>query len=110
MTALVRARVTRSVSGDSLGARILLLLGERYPCTVGDIALALGIREGSLRRELGKLGSAGLVVQEDLDGTTFVALTGAGVTYVGLSPKDAARLRARKLPPSKPRDDDPAFG
>jgi hypothetical protein len=68
------------------------------------------MREDSVRRELAKLASAGLVLQEDLDGATYVTLTGAGVTYVGLSPKDVARLKARKLPPPKPRDeDDPAF-
>ncbi|MFA5861709.1 MAG: helix-turn-helix transcriptional regulator [Candidatus Thermoplasmatota archaeon] len=100
----------RTVKGDSVGARILLLLGERYPITLGGVALALGMREDSIRRELAKLASAGLVLQEDLDGTTYVTLTGAGVTYVGLSPKDVARLRSRKAPPAKPRDDnDPAF-
>jgi DNA-binding transcriptional ArsR family regulator len=99
-----------NVQGSGLGARILLVLGERYPITVKDVALALGAREDTVRRELARLGTAGLVVQEDLDGVTYVTLTGAGITYLGLSPKDAARLRARKLPPARPRDeDDPAF-
>ena len=102
--------MARHVAGNSLGARILLVLGERYPCTVRDLVLALGVREDTVRRELGKLGSAGLVVQEDLAGTTYAALTGAGITYVGLSSKDVARLRSRRPPPPKPRDDhDPAF-
>jgi DNA-binding transcriptional ArsR family regulator len=102
--------VGRPVAGGSIGARILLLLGERYPCTVRDLVLALRVREDTVRRELGKLGAAGLVVQEDLDGTTYATLTGAGITYLGLSPKDAARLRARKPPPPKARDEnDPAF-
>jgi predicted ArsR family transcriptional regulator len=102
--------VSRRISGDSLGARVLLLLGERYPCTVRDVLLALGVREDTVRRELGKLATAGLVVVEELDATTYATLTGAGITYVGLSAKDAARLRGRKLPPARPRDDhDPAF-
>lgn len=103
--------MTRQLPGGSLGARILLLLGERYPITVEQVCSALRVREDSVRRELGKLGTAGLVLAEDLDGTTYVTLTGAGITYLGLSPKDAKRLRDRKPPPPKPRDDhDPAFG
>lgn len=106
----MRKSVTRRILGDSLGARILLLLGERYPCTVKDVVLALGVREATVRREIAKLATAGLVVAEDLDGTTYATLTGAGVTYVGLSPKDVARLQARRPPAAKPRDDhDPAF-
>lgn len=106
----MRRLVGRAVAGGSVGARILLLLGERYPATLRDVALALGMREDTVRRELAKLATAGLVVTEDLDGVTYAALTGAGVTYVGLGAKDAGRLKARKLPPPRPRDeDDPAF-
>lgn len=100
----------KAVKGDSVSARILLLLGERYPITRREVAIALGVREDSIQRELAKLSAAGLVLQEDLDGVTYVTLTGAGVTYVGLSPKDVGRLRSRRPPPPKPRDDnDPAF-
>lgn len=102
--------MARTVPGGSVGARILLLLGERYPATVQDVSLALGLREDTVRRELAKLSTAGLVVTEDLDGVTYATLTGAGVTYLGLSPRDAKRLKARKPPPPKPRDEgDPAF-
>jgi DNA-binding transcriptional ArsR family regulator len=102
--------VAKKVDGSSLGGRVLLLLGERYPITMKEVALALGTREDSVRREVAKLASAGLVLTEDLDDKTYVTLTGAGITYVGLSPKDVARLRARKLPAAKPRDEnDPAF-
>ena len=102
--------VARTVPGGSVGARILLLLGERYPATVRDVALGLGMREDTVRRELAKLATAGLVVTEDLDGVTYATLTGAGVTYLGLSAKDSKRLRDRKPPPPRPRDDaDPAF-
>jgi hypothetical protein len=53
----------------------------------------------------------GLVVLEDLDGATYAALSGEGITYVGLSAKDADRLRSRRPPPPAPRDEhDPAFG
>lgn len=95
---------------EGAAARILLLLGERYPATVRDVVLALGIREDTVRRELAKLSTAGLVVTEDLDGVTYATLTGAGITYLGLSSKDAKRLRERRLPPPPPRDEhDPAF-
>lgn len=102
--------VARTVPGGGVGARILLLLGERYPATVRDVALGLGMREDTVRRELAKLATAGLVVTEDLDGVTYATLTGAGVTYLGLSAKDSKRLKDRKPPPPRPRDDaDPAF-
>lgn len=100
----------RGVTGGSAGSRILLLLGERYPATLHDVSAALGLREDTVRRELAKLATAGLVVTEELDGVVYATLTGAGVTYLGLSAKDAKRLRERKPPPPKPRDDhDPAF-
>ncbi len=94
-----------------MGARILLLLGERYPIHLRDVALALGARPDVIAREARKLQALSLVTLEPLGDETFITLTGSGITYLGLSPKDAARLRARKLPPSQPRDDhDPAFG
>ena len=92
-----RGRISGGVpreSADALGARILRLLSERYPCTVRDIVVALRVREDSVRREVGKLAAAGRVVTEDLDGATYVALSGL-----------------RKGAPARPPDrDDPAFG
>lgn len=106
----MRSPVARTVAGGSAGARILLVLGERYPATLRDLSRALGLREDTVRREVAKLATAGLVLTEDLDGVTYATLTGAGVTYLGLGSKDAKRLKGRKLPPAKPRDeDDPAF-
>lgn len=103
--------VGKSVPRDSVASRILLLLGERYPVTLKEVAVALGLRESAARLEVKKLQAQALVIVEDLDGKVFVALSGEGFTYLGLSPKDAARLKARRLPPAPPRDDaDPAFG
>lgn len=103
--------MTKSVPRDSVASRILLLLGERYPVTLKEVALGLGLRESATRLELKKLQAQGLVILEDLDGNVFVALSGEGFTYLGLSAKDAARLKARRAPAAKPRDDsDPAFG
>lgn len=94
-----------------MGARILMLLGERYPIALPEVALALRGREDVVRREARRLQMQGLVTLEDVGGKTYVALTGNGITYLGLPPKDAQRLRERRLPPARPRDDDdPAFG
>lgn len=102
--------MTRAVAGGSMAARILMLLGERHPVTVPQVALALGAREDVVRREVQKLRLQRLVVVERLDRTEYVALTGEGITYLGLPPKEAQRLRERRLPPAPPRDEhDPAF-
>jgi DNA-binding transcriptional ArsR family regulator len=99
------------VPGGSMGARILLLLGERYPITVPEVALALRAREDVVRREVRKLQMGGMVSVEQLGEKEYVALTGEGITYLGLPAKEAQRLRERRLPPAKPRDEhDPAFG
>ena len=103
--------MSRAIPGDSVAGRLLLLLGERYPVTMRQCALALGVREDVLRREARKLAAQGLVTLEPLGEDTFVALTGAGFTWLGLPAKDVERLRARRPPPPRPRDDDdPAFG
>lgn len=94
-----------------MGARILMLLGERYPVTLAQVALALGLRPDAAKRECARLAAQGLVVQERLGEETYVALTGEGITFLGLPAKEAERLRARRLPPAKPKDEhDPAFG
>jgi len=99
------------VAGGSLAARILVLLGERYPVTLKQVALALQTREDTVEREAKRLVAKGLVVLEPLGSETYAALSGEGVTYLGLPAKEAERLRARKLPPAPPRDEhDPAFG
>lgn len=99
------------VRGGSVQDRILRVLAERYPVTVAEVALALGMRSDRVRLEVKRLQARGLVVVESPGGEEFVALSGAGVRLVGLSPSDAAALRKQgKLPPAKPRpDDDPAF-
>gem|GEM_PF-6703897 len=100
-----------AVKGNSLGARILLLLGERYPITLRQVALALQTRPDAVERETKRLLAQGLVVTERLGEETYVALSGAGVTYLGLPAKEAERLKGRKPAPAKPRDEgDPAFG
>lgn len=102
--------MSRHVAGGSMGARILMLLGERYPITVPQVAAALGAREDVVKREVLRLRSGGMVVTEVVGGETYVALTGEGITYLGLPAKEAQRLRERRLPPPKPRDEsDPAF-
>jgi len=104
--------MAREVTGGSARDRILRLLGERYPVTVDEVALALGLRADTTRLEVKRLQAQGLVVVERLGGTSYVALSGAGFRVVGLSPADAAALRKKgKLPPTPPRpEDDPAFG
>lgn len=102
--------VSRAVPGGSMAARILMLLGERYPITVPEVALALGAREDVVRREVRKLVAQRLVLVQEVGGKTYVALTGEGITYLGLPSKDAQRLRERRLPSAPPRDEhDPAF-
>lgn len=103
--------MTRAIPGDSVPGRILLLLSERYPITLAQVALALGLRGDVVKREARKLGAQGLVTLEPLGDEVFVALTGQGFQFLGLSSKDREKLRARRPPPPKPRDDaDPAFG
>lgn len=98
------------VVGGSAASRILLLLAERHPVTLAQVALALGLRRDVVERESRKLASQGLVVLEPLGEDVYVALSGAGATHVGLSSADLARLRARRPPPAPPRDPhDPAF-
>lgn len=99
------------VKGGSLASRILLLLGERWPITTKQVALALATRQDQVERETRRLAAQGLVVMEQLGDSTYVALSGAGATHVGLPAKEIAKLRERRPAPPRPRDDhDPAFG
>jgi predicted ArsR family transcriptional regulator len=99
------------VKGGSLASRILLFLGERWPITTRQVALALATRQDQVERETKRLVAQGLVVAERLGEETYVALSGAGATHVGLPAKEVARLRERRPAPAKPRDEqDPAFG
>jgi len=92
-------------------ARLLALLVERWPLTLRQAALALQMRRDVVARDARRLATQGLVVLEPLGGETYIALSGEGVTLLGLPPKEAEKLRGRKPTPAKPRDDtDPAFG
>lgn len=103
--------MARAVPGGSLASRLLMLLTERYPVTLAQAALALGARRDVVEREARKLTSQGLVVLEPLGEDVYAALSGEGVTLLGLPAKDAERLRNRRPAPPKPRDEqDPAFG
>lgn len=94
-----------------MGGRILVLLGERHPVTLRQVALTLGVRADVVEREARRLAAQGLVVLEPLGGETYVALSGAGASLSGLSAKERQRLAARRPPPPEPRDEhDPAFG
>lgn len=98
------------VAGSSLGARILVVLQERHPVTLRQVALALATREDAVAREAKRLATRGLVVLEPLGDEVYVALSGAGVTLLGLPAREAERLRARRPGPPPPRDEhDPAF-
>lgn len=100
--------VARQLGGT--GARIMALLVERWPITLRQVALALSARPDVVEREARRLAAQGLVVLEPLGEETYVALSGAGVTLLGLPPKEAERLRARRPAPPPPRDErDPAF-
>lgn len=103
--------MARDVAGGSFRERILRLLAERYPITVDEVAVMLGLRPDVVRLEVKRLRALGLVVVESPGGTDYVALSGAGFRVVGLPGSEAARLRKQGKPPSpKPRDpDDPAF-
>lgn len=102
--------MARQVSGGSAASRILLILAERYPVTVAQVALALGMRRDVVGRECKKLAAQGLVVIERLGEESYVALSGEGAVHVGLPAADVERLRARRPAPPKPRDPhDPAF-
>lgn len=101
--------MAKQVGGNA--ARILALLVERHPVTLAQVALALRLRADVVEREARRMAAQGLVILEPLGHDVYVALSGAGVSLLGLPPKDAERLRARKPAPAKPRDeDDPAFG
>ena len=102
--------MTRAIPGDSVPGRILLLLSERYPVTLRQIAVALGVRSDVVQREAKRLAAQGLVTLEPLGDDVFAALTGQGFTLLGLPAKEREKMRDRKLPPPKPRDEhDPAF-
>ncbi len=99
------------IDGNSLTARVLMLLGERYPITLPEVAIALHARETTVAHEIKRLVARGLVITETVGGRTYVTLTGGGITLLGLPAKESARLRERRLPPAPPRDEhDPAFG
>ena len=92
-------------------ARLLALLVERWPITLRQAALALQLRRDVVERDAKRLAARRLVVLEPLGEDMYVALSGEGVTLLGLPPKEADRIRARKPAPGTPRDDsDPAFG
>lgn len=102
--------MARSIPGGGLAARLLLVLAERYPVTLAQVALALGARRDVVEREARKLAAQGLVVLEPLGDEVYATLSGEGVSFLGLPAKEADRLRARRLPPAPPRDEhDPAF-
>ena len=102
--------MARSVPGGSMAARLLMVLAERHPVTLAQVALALGARRDVVEREARKLATRGLVVLEPLGEETYATLSGEGISFLGLPAKEAERLRARRLPPPPPRDDhDPAF-
>lgn len=106
----VRSVVARSVPGGSMAGRLLMVLVERYPVTLRQVALALGARQDVVEREARRLAAQGLVVLEPLGDETYATLSGEGVTLLGLPAKEAERLRARRPPPARPRDEqDPAF-
>ncbi|HEX2021230.1 MAG TPA: hypothetical protein VHH36_00840, partial [Candidatus Thermoplasmatota archaeon] len=101
----------KSVDASSAAGRLLLLLVERYPVTLRQAALALGMRQDVVEREARRLAARGLVALEPLGEETYAALTGEGVTLLGLPAKERERLRARRPRPPPPRDEsDPAFG
>lgn len=101
--------MARQVTGTA--ARLLALLAERWPVTIRQAALALQLRRDVVERDARRLSAQRLVVLEPLGEEVYVALSGEGVTLLGLPPKDAERLRGRKAAPASPRDDaDPAFG
>lgn len=105
-----RDAVVKSVPGGSLAARFLMVLVERYPVTLAQVALALGVRRDVVEREARKLAAQGIVLLEPLGDETYATLSGEGVTMLGLPAKEAERLRARRPPPARPRDEhDPAF-
>jgi hypothetical protein len=100
----------KSVAGGSVASRILLLLAERWPITLRQVAVALRLRADVVEREAKKLASQKLVVLEPLGDETYAALSGAGAVHVGMPAKEIERMRARRPAPAKPRDDaDPAF-
>ena len=102
--------MTRHVKGGTTASRILLLLVERHPVTLAQVATALRMRADVVEREARRLAAQGLVVLEPLGDDVYVALSGAGVTHLGLPAKEAERLRARRPAPPPPRDErDPAF-
>lgn len=102
--------MSRAIPGGSVAARLLMLLGERHPLTLHQARLALGLRPDVVEREARRLAAQGLVVLEPLGDETYVALSGEGWTWLGLPAKEVERLKARRLPPPRPRDpDDPAF-
>ena len=78
--------------------------------TLAQVALALGTRRDVVEREARRLAAQGLVVLEPLGEETYATLSGEGISFLGLPAKEAERLRSRRLPPAKPRDEhDPAF-
>lgn len=89
-------RVAMSVAANSLGARILALLAQRWPITQRQVALALQTREDAIAREVKRLVAQELVRIEPLGDDVYLALAGRAVRPVG--------------PPPKPKDPtDPAF-
>lgn len=101
--------MAREVKG--VQARILALLVERWPVTAAQVSLALRLRPDAVDLELRRLSTHGLVVLEPLGDDVYVALSGEGVKLLGLPPKEAERLRARRAAPTPARDEhDPAFG
>lgn len=101
--------VARQVTGTA--ARLLALAVERWPLTLRQAALALQLRRDVVERDAKRLATQRLVVLEPLGEDIYVALSGEGVTLLGLPPKEAERLRGRKAAPTNSRDEtDPAFG
>ena len=83
------------IKKDSLEARILNCLQEKYPVTLQELKGELNVRESVLLDVLKKLQVKGAVELEILPDTIFIRLLRSDFNFVGMNPTQKKSLKKR---------------
>lgn len=96
----------------TLDERIIRLLQEQYPITLGELSKKLGVSERTTRAALLKLQSRRIVELEPLPDTVFIRLIRFDFVFVGRRTqyKFIKKKRVRHEPEEEEGNDDIMYG